>query len=103
MSIFIIGLNSIVPPNSKQGQSFASSAASFISFALIMVYPPTSSFASLANATAMFQNCTSITDEADADLYWNNISITSYSNCFLNNTSRPNYASIPAAWGGGGV
>ena len=56
----------------------------------------------VTNVGHTFYYCNSITNIAPD--WWNTEpQITTYNNCFYNNTSRSNYASIPASWGGGGA
>jgi len=52
----------------------------------------------------MFYNCTSLTSNMPASKFWNNPSVTSYTNCFRNCTNVPNfYTEIPTTWDGGYV
>ena len=59
---------------------------------------------SITNCTAMARDCTSLTSSFDNTLWWNRtIPIATFANCFQNALNISNYASIPAAWGGGGA
>ena len=61
--------------------------------------------AEIDNCIAMFNNCsgiiagdgTAFVDQATAN------GVTSYAVCFTGAINIPDYAAIPAAWGGGGA
>ena len=51
---------------------------------------------SISLVNQAFYNCNVITNAAPD--WWNTLTPINYTQCFYNNTSRSNYASIPAAW-----
>jgi surface protein len=52
----------------------------------------------VTNMSRMHDGNTAFIRTVDADVYWNNSTVTSYQYCFRNAVNVANYADIPSAW-----